>query len=267
MTARIALSTLLSLLTAALFNCGQTGQTTIGRPYQISVPPIPDGELLTYRVTTQGEETGRMVTRVRRSRFLEIPALEFITVTQVLSGSVTRRDSAVVYATPDSLIPIGSFHFQWVGNAFTTTAAKYQPGSVGVSTWTPQQGEMQRPIPLAIRSYDIDQLILLGRAFQVAQGKGAEIAFVIPLSSPLGGVVRTAKVTAKPDETVTVPAGTFECNHLSIQMGEAETELWLEKGPTRRPVKYQGPGQAFVMELISAQFRTALSGPLNQTSW
>jgi len=232
-----------------VLSCGRTGQTVLGQNYRIVVPPLPDGELLSYRILAAGQPVGTITLLTRRVQFLETLAFEVTIVTRTLVGKVERYDSAVVFLSRDSLVPLSSFRFSWVGDAFTTTSARYQPGSVGVATYTEQE-EMQRPLPFGPGYYDVDELLMLGRALQIAPGKAAQVTVVVPMSSPLGGTLLEGRFTAKGDEVVTVPAGTFDCTRLGLQMADTETELWYEKAGARRLVKSQTPDAALVMELL-----------------
>jgi len=239
------------LLPLLVLSCGRTGQTVIGRDYRIVVPALPDGELLSYRILATGQPVGTMILLTRRVQFLETPVFEVTNVTRTLAGKVERCDSAVVFLSRDSLTPIASFRFSWVGNAFTTTSARYQPGSVGVATYIEQQQQqIQRPLPFGPGYYDVDELLTLGRALQIAPQKVVELAIVIPMSTPLGGAVTKARFTPGIDQTVTVPAGTFDCTKLNIEMAEAGAELWYEKTGTHRLVKYQTSDTVLSMELI-----------------
>jgi hypothetical protein len=155
----------------------------------------------------------------------------------------------VVYVTRDSLKPIAAFHFSRVAQAMTTTAALYRPGSVGVSTFSPQGGERRVPIPTGPNTFDADELTLLGRAVQVPANGSVEFMVVEPMSRPAGGRIAAAKFTPGPDEQISVPAGVFDCSRLDLELGGATVSMWYEKSVTRRLVRYESSsGQ--VLELL-----------------
>lgn len=237
-----ALRPLLAFLPAAviLFGCGKadlsTGEAKLGANLRIVVPPLPDGERSTYRIAIAGTEVGLREQATRHARHCDVtPAFVFTIVEQTRTGNVPRRDSAEVWVTRDSLKPIASFHFTGVGQALSTTAALYRPGAVMVSTFVPQLGERQRPLPAGPATYDIDQLTALGRGIQIPAGRPADIAVL----QPFAGAILPARVSPLPDERVTVPAGTFDCYRLRFEIGTSHIDVWYEKAGSRRMIRFE----------------------------
>jgi len=251
------------LLTGALLaalaacSCGttDTGKATQPSGVKLAVPPLADGEVCRYSVAAAGGAIGTRTMTIRRSEFDGTPVLALATADRLKQGGVTRLDSSLALVTPDSLTPVTSFHYSWVGSAFITASARYGVGSVGVATYSAQTGEIQRPLPFGPGTYDVGQIIVLGRAIRVPVHKTQEIAVVVPLSMPPGGNVVRGTITALPDEDIETEAGTFDCYKLLVNFGVATANVWYEKAGAHRMVKYLTPDSALSIILLPTAAR------------
>ncbi len=238
----------LFLLVLLAVQCGRTG-TEPGIP--IAVPLIPDGETNTYRVTALGDSIGTYTTVASHGRFKEIPAYEIVLVTRIRTGDIETNDSSVVYVSRDSMTPLSSFRFVKTGGALITTAANYGPDMVAVSAFS-QGEETQRLLPATPNTFDADQLTFLGRSLQVGPDRPVEVNVLSPMGPPLGGRLRTARFIAAGDESVTVPAGVYDCTKYRLEIDESVVELWYDRAATRQLVLYRSEEAGLAMELLPA---------------
>lgn len=229
-----------------LLNCRTT---SLDPGLRVIPPPLPDGEMNSYRVLAQGDSVGTYTSLLRHVHFKGIPAYEVVIVTRAKTGRFETTDSAIVFITRDTMLPLSSFRFITTGPALVTTAANYGEKTVAVSTYSSGE-EKQRLLPNAKRTYDIDQLTTLGRALRIDAGKKVPVNVVDPMGPPLGGVVRPALLSSGASETVTVPAGSFDCNRFALELEEDQVELWYEKAGACRMVRYQARATGVSIELM-----------------
>jgi hypothetical protein len=216
----------------------------------MSVPPIPDGEATAYRIVEDGKPTGIMVVITSRDEFRDERALRIDLLARSETDSGVTTDSSVLYVTRDSMAPITTFRFVRVnGRLAFTSAANYLPDSVAVTAYTQDQ-QSQKMLPANRRTYDIDELTSLGRAIQFTPGRTGAIRIINPAGPPFGGALIDVKVSPGGEEPIDVPAGTFDCYKLVVNLGPQQVNLWYEKAASRRMVRYEAPGSRLVMELL-----------------
>ena len=58
-----------------------------------------------------------------------------------------------------------------------------------------------------------------------------------------------ASATLTGTETITVPAGTFECRRVRFAVAGQDVDIWYETAGLRRMVRYTAPVADLVMEL------------------
>lgn len=242
---------LLMLAVAALaaVNCGRTGPAA-GMRFTGYVPP--DGEVCEYRILTAGQPNGSMTTMVQHIQFGDAPAYRFDIIARTRDGAVETTDSSVVFASRDSLTPRTAFRFVRTGGELVTTAANYVDSSVAVSTYA-QGKEKQQLLPFGPRTYDADQLNVLGRFIQVVGRRPVDISVISPIGPPFGGSVMPGKIGAAGDESVRVPAGTFDCYRLIYTVGQQSVAVWYEKAGAHRMVKYDAGNGERELELVSSR--------------
>jgi hypothetical protein len=240
-------SLFLVLLAMAACTCGK--KDFAERP-SVTLPPIADGEFLTYRVMAGGDSVGTMATLFAHDNIKDVPAFVHVQFTRVRIGNIETTDSSVVYMGRNHLNPLSSFRFVRKGENLVTTAANYGEKSIAVSTYG-NQGEKQRLLPIDLKTFDTDQLTLLCRALKVEPGKTTELNIVNSMGPPAGGAIYGGVFSSLADETVTVPAGSFDCRGLKLVVGESPVEMWYEKAGTGRMVLYKSPQVS--MELLPAE--------------
>lgn len=239
-------SLFLVLLAMAACTCGKKD---FAEKPPLTLPPIPDGEVAVYRVMAGDDSIGTYTTLFAHDWLKEEPAYALVLMTRARMGNIQTMDSSVVFVRRKDLSPLSSFRFVRKGENLVTTAANYGEKSIAISTWG-NQGEKQRLLPVGPRTYDTDQLTLVGRSIKVEPGKPQLVDIISPMGPPPGGAVLGGEFAFMGTETVTVPAGVFECRKLSLAVGESMVELWYEKAGTGRMVLYRSPQVA--MELLPA---------------
>ena len=239
-----------TLVAAALL--AGCGKTTVGKGRIIVMPPIPDGEVSQYVMLANGEQNGVFLMAAFRDTFKNQAAWRLELTARTVNGGIPTVDSSIVFVTRDSLFPLTSFRFVKTGNAMVATAANYLVDGVAVSTWSAQD-EKQRMLPRSTQSFDADQLTFLCRALRPPQDRPVNIDVVSPMGPPDGGIVFEGKVGAPGDQSVTVPAGTFDCARIVLNVGPHVIMLWYEKTGSRRLVRYEQMGAGMVMELVGTQ--------------
>ena len=247
MMRRFALVTLVAV--ALLAGCGKT---TVGKGRIIVMPPIPNGEVSQYVMLANGEQNGTFLMAAFQDSFNKQAAWRLHLTARTVNGGIPTVDSSIVFVTRDSLLPLTSFRFVKTGNAMVSTAANYLMDGVAVSTWS-AQNEIQRMLPRSTQSFDADQLTFLCRALRPPQDRPVNIDVVSPMGPPDGGIVFEGKIGAASDQQVTVPAGTFDCARVVLNVGPHVIMLWYEKTGSRRLVRYEQMGAGMVMELVGTQ--------------
>lgn len=237
------------LLVLAVIHCGRTD---FEAKLILSIPRLVDGETSTYRVSARGDSVGTYTTSLRHAIVNEAPAYELTLITRTATGAVETIDSALVYTSRTDLTPLSSFRFVKTGSALFTTAANYSRRSVAVSAYASGE-EKQKLLPYEPRTFDIDQLTFLGRALKFEPGKPVKINIINTMGPPLGGAVVGAAFVFKGDETITVPAGVFDCRKLVLRRPGGNVELWYETAPAKRLIRYRATGSGVTMELLPAQ--------------
>jgi hypothetical protein len=244
----------LSLAFLFLLAAVRCGRTDFQARVALDVPPIPDGEYCRYRVLALADSIGSYETFVRHDWLGEdeLPVYDLIVVMRSATGKVPTTDSSFLYLYRRDLRPRSSFRFIRTGAALSTTAANYSDKSVAVSSYISGQ-EGQRLLPATSRTFDIDQLTFLGRSLKFDGKKPVKVSVVNPMGPPAGGVVLDAEFTLAGDESVTVPAGTFDCRKVLFRAGDSEIELWYEKFGTGRMVRYRARAAGMTIELLQSE--------------
>lgn len=230
-----------------VFAACMCGKKDFGEKLSLSLPPVADGEFATFRVMANGDSIGTMSTLFAFDYLRDIPAYVQVIITRTRAGNVETVDSSVVYMGRNHLNPLSSFRFIRKGENLVTAAANYGEKSIAVSTYG-MQGEKQRLLPFDAKTYDTDQLTLIGRALKPEPGKPARLNIASSMGPPAGGTVMGGEFEFLGDEVVTVPAGTFDCRRLGLTVGESQVELWYERSGTGKLVRYRSPQVS--MELL-----------------
>ncbi len=226
---------LLVLLALVLAGCGRTGSVS---SLVVTGPVLPDGEQTGYVLLSAGREVGTLSISVRHEVFRDVPAYRLDVVARSFDAAGETVDSSVVYATRDSMVPLTTFRFIVTGGAKVTAAANYVDSLVAVSYYS-SVGEKEQLLPFPPHTYDVDQLTTLGRVVRVRSRQPVSLNVVSSMGPPPGGAIAEAGLAAAGDETVRVPAGTFDCYKLTYTMGEQSVLIWYEKAGAHRMVRYR----------------------------
>ncbi|MBN2537862.1 hypothetical protein JXB37_06260, partial [candidate division WOR-3 bacterium] len=224
---------------------------------ELRLPPIPNGEVCTYRVLAGGDSVGTYETVVVHDWVRESPAFALMNVMRTRTGGVSSTDSSLMQVSRARLAPFNAFRFVRTGEALVTTAVNYGEESAAVSAFTSAGDEQQRMLPRDSLTFDTDQLVLLGRALKPAPDRQFAVKAVNPMGPPLGGTLLPAVFQYGGDESVFVPAGSFDCRKVVLLAGENEIFLWYEKAGTGRLVRYEAPDAGLAMELLPPGPETA----------
>jgi len=262
-TLRVAASAALLAIVALVITAAGCGRSGFGTGWSFRKPAIPETEALTYRVTADDDSIGTHRMLVKKGYFKDVPAFMLDLVTRTKTGSVETVDSSVVFVSQDTIGPLSSFRFIKAGAALISTAANYGEGSVAVTTFAGEQ-EQQRLLPSEPKTFDVDQLIFLGRTVTLGLGKPAKFNVVVPIGPPLGGTVVKARLEVVAEEMITVPAGSFDCRKIALSVGENQVELWYEKAPAQRLIRYNAPEAGMAFELVGAAVAEHYSTPLSE---
>lgn len=248
---RATASAVLLSLVPLVFAATGCGRSHLGTGWSFRKPAIPESEALVYRVTADGDSIGTHRMIVKKGYFRDVPSFMIELVTRTRTGSLETIDSSVVFVSQDTIAPLSSFRFVRAGSRLVSTAANYGDGSVAVTTFAGGE-EQQKMLPAQPKTFDVDQLTFLGRTVTLGLNRPAKFNVVIPIGPPAGGVVTKAHFEAVGDEMVTVPAGSFDCRRITLTVGENQVELWYEKAPAQRLIRYGAAEVRMAFELVSA---------------
>ncbi len=209
---------------------------------KITPPPIVDGEFNTYGIypsitATRPERIKTVLIR----RVLASPSgsatgsgVQAFRITAVTSEINSAAESTVVYVSREDLSPLISFHILRTPEETTGVIARYQEASVEIIS-----PETTRSFPTGALTFDVYELDLLTRAINFVQPKPLHILVVVPNTTPAGGMSVLARVVHCGTDTITTPAGTFDCYKLNLKTPDSTTTFWLEKIGARRLIQRQ----------------------------
>jgi hypothetical protein len=237
------------LLTLVLGGCGRvspvSGMTVAG-------PVLPDGEISEYVILSAGHQVGVFSMTVQHVAFRGVPSYRLDLVAKTRDGTVETSDSSLVFVARDGMVPLTSFRFIKTGGAIMTTAANYGDSAVAVSVYAPD-GEQQQLLPIGPRTYDADQLTVLGRVIQIQGRQPIDIRIVNPMGPPPGGAVLPGRLSFVGDEAARVPAGNFDCARLVLEFGSQKVTVWYEKTGAHRMVRYLTENGELEMQLVAGR--------------
>ncbi len=245
-------SSVSALICGLLFvSCGRTDVDNRNQRLLLEPARVPEVETLHYRIVIAGIEVGtRLQATDTTTLNLTVPAFSVMTVDRVRLGNVEQADSTIVQMSRDSLFPVAAFRFLRKGPLLVTAAALFRQantagatGSVGITTYEEGTGEVCRALPFGAGRKGCGELSLLGwlgRAIALATGQEDELLCAWLLSEPPGGAVLLVRVRSDGEETVTVPAGSFECKRMQFVIGGADTlRCWYAIAGTHQMIRSQ----------------------------
>ncbi|MCC7409692.1 MAG: DUF3108 domain-containing protein [Phycisphaeraceae bacterium] len=219
------------------------------RPLQIGPAPWVDGERMSLRVAMPtGMEIGTLTYTARAVEVAGRPAW------RIEANQVVTINNALQYTRVDaereSFLPIMGVTQNDMGEFI----ADYSPQQVALKIKSSDGQERASQTALEEPVFDNEQALYLIRRLPLAEGYATKF----PIYPIQGGVVVECDIDVLGKETVSVPAGTFDCYKvkLSIKSGQVVAlrhTLWFSADEHKYLVKYDA-GQA-VMELVSATVR------------
>ena len=196
-------------------------------PADITLGPVTwvDGERLKYVLTVaDGTEIGAMETS---ADLVQADGPKVWRVGRNMSGggqSVSRVD-----VEPESFRPLASY---WKHTMLGEVSAVY--GKDGIELKKAGSAEVTK-LPLEKTVFDNEECFHLLRRLPLKEGYKA----TINVASTLGGGIIPLGFEVVKKETLTVPAGKFECFKLQLSVGQA---LWFADNAQRPLVKFEGGG-------------------------
>jgi hypothetical protein len=201
-------------------------------------PPWPGDEITTYRlVNDDGDQLAAGVLTV------EVNEATGQTTLRQRFESPTTVDTIDVIVDSKTLKPISSVRGIQNDNPDDEDLIEVTYAEAGASV---KVGDRQTGLSVPEHAYDNDTSLFLWRTLPFADGYEASYVTVITNRRSRQDVV----LNVRGKETVTVPAGTFECWRLEISTENARQVAWYADTPSRPLVKYDNDRDV-IFELTS----------------
>jgi hypothetical protein len=198
--------------------------------------PWPDAESLDYNlVNDAGKELARGT--------LSVAALGATTKLSQKFESETTADSIDVIVDSKTLKPVSSVRTIDNENPDDEDLIEVTYTEAGASV---KVGDRQTGLSVPEHAYDNDTSLFLWRTLPFADGYEASYVTIITNRRNRQDVV----LNVRGKESVTVPAGTFECWRLEISTENARQVAWYADTPSRPLVKYDNDRDV-IFELTS----------------
>jgi hypothetical protein len=198
--------------------------------------PWPDAESLDYKlVNDAGKELARGT--------LSVAALGATTKLSQKFESETTADSIDVIVDSKTLKPVSSVRTIDNENPDDEDLIEVTYTEAGASV---KVGDRQTGLSVPEHAYDNDTSLFLWRTLPFADGYEASYVTIITNRRNRQDVV----LNVRGKESVTVPAGTFECWRLEISTENARQVAWYADTPSRPLVKYDNDRDV-IFELTS----------------
>jgi len=204
----------------------------------------------TYRVLVQGRPTGQSAVAIERGTEGGRQVLR-LTASTTIGPSVQMNDSLLMDAA--GLAPIRIRQNWTAGGQPGSVTLDYDGGHVKGHVHVPQHAGVR---DAGVRDADVDTTVAAG-TFDALQMTRVLPALPLAirgrwtLSAYVGaeGVVRTLVVLVAGSETVTVPAGTFDCWKVEMSGGQMPMDFYVTKAAPFLLVRYAQVGSPLVSEL------------------
>lgn len=240
-----------SFLLPFLLLCGRAGKTVL-QP-RVGFRHLP----IAYRETCLYETVKRDCTRIAirkmettKVQYGKTPAFEVTSIEQLTEDS-PPVESTVVYISRENMTPLASFHYSRPPRPLVTIAVGYQEEIAEIVTAT-KEGQFKRDVPIGVSTFDIHQIPTLGRAIRFSQQLPYQIHFVIPQKSRVDSRPVVGKIRYGGIDTVTTPAGRFECYKLVFETDTTKKVLWFERIGARRLIQSYDSTNGETVRLISS---------------
>ncbi len=145
-----------------------------------------------------------------------------------------------VFVRRDTMVPVSTVFRHSAAGHF---AAEYGDGTVSIETIG---AGAKRQEKIDGQVFDSEELFHLFRRLPLEVGFKSKIKFI----AALGGNANPVDVEVTGTETITVPAGEFECYRVAIS---APQVFWYSTGPSRLLVKFEASGIVGELEEVYVQ--------------
>jgi hypothetical protein len=133
----------------------------------------------------------------------------------------------------DTLAPLGETKAITTSNSTVDLTTKYEDGKLSIAAVVSGQTRTAS-IDVPANALDNDQLLMTLRALPFAQG--FENTYTVIVAQNALKVDTTVSVLGQ--ESVTVPAGTFDTWHVQIQAGQTKQDAWYQLDTPHNLVQY-----------------------------
>ena len=204
----------------------------------VGTPPWPEDEIMTYQlVDDDGKQlaVGRLIVEVSQATGQTTLRQRF--------ESETTEDSIDVVVDSRTLKPVSSRREIINDNPDDEDLIEVMYTEAGASVTI---GDRQTGLSVPEHAYDNDSSLFLWRTLPFAEGYEGSYVTVITNRRSRQDVV----LSVPRKETVTVPAGTFDCWRLEIATENARQVAWYADTPTRPLIRYDNDRDV-IFELTS----------------
>ena len=205
------------------------------KPELIDVPWGEGDELHLEMKLQTGLGIGLQVYRIEKSEVDGHPAWECNTWQIVTING--QRGKSQVFVEPKTFAPIQS---TWSHTLLGKSEATYKPNEVVIKLLNTNQ---ETTLKLDSRHFDNEQAAEVFRRLPLKVGFKSTLNVVSPLSASLVPIGLKVNKT----ETIKVPAGTFECFCLELDLGQT---FWISRDSHRYIVRFDARGVS--AELVKA---------------
>jgi hypothetical protein len=238
---------MVALTALLLASCSSTSPGGLAPGDVVVQHPFVDGERYHYRLLNDDAEviaTGTLATRFDGDRL----RFEQEYVEAPVEDREQTRDHSVITVDAQTLKPIEVTREITRIEEVDRYEAQYVAGKLEVLlTRTNDKVETrERSLPVPDHAYDNESAFWLWRTVDLHEDyKGAYVSINVVETSR-----QTADLTVTGQETVTVPAGTFETWRLQIRNGRATRVAWINVEAPHQIVRWDNGETVFELESI-----------------
>jgi hypothetical protein len=200
----------------------------------IVVPDWQNGEKLYYRIMRNDTMIGSVTYSLYFDTDGDIPIFSLEMLSQTESDEDYVWDSSIVHFRRDNFAPIWALRNIETDFGYSTVETHYDGSDVEI--WL-ETIDGKESYDLSIREpyFDNEMLFTILRAVRFSKFKKYTMNILLPLSlQNMSMSVRHSGIT-----TVTTPAGSFECDRVSLTSMQDKINLFYERGEPRRLIRYQ----------------------------
>lgn len=212
---------------------------------KLKAPNWLDNEINHYQVIVEDKPAGSYELTIRLGQKNNDSTLELTALTYVKTLAGETKDSTLLILYRNNLKPFKTEKVLTTMGTTLSSEINYTKDNAAIKAKTPM-GDKSVTLPVGINHYDNDEITTLLRAIDLKLNEEIELGVVVGL----GGTSVPVKVKSLAFETITVPAGEFDCNKYQMSLAGRTIVVWYEKGGRKRLVKYSDPQSNMKMELM-----------------